>query len=1049
MNRKKNWQVAIVVTLIGFSPIVGEAEPPTATPPNIRIRPVIDGKLDDECWKNAAKLADFHIYKSDKTTDDTRAWLARDDKFLYLGFKCFNPNMRFLNLNGASDDDAAICKDDSIEIFLQRDGMNRYFHYMLNYAGLKGERRVSKDNDGKVSRDLAWNYPWIAAVTSTDKSWTAEIAIPLDVLNYRTPGDVKMNILRNKIDVELDPYGAKTSETQKYHFWSPVKRTAHEPKSFGTVAGLKERNMAPSPLLIKLDGLKTGELSVEGDYFNFDVYATILGVSGKSGDVKVDIVEKLPDGTEKILVEKTYSLPPRCQKKLSIKVPVKDFSEKKLFLRVTDKKSGMPLQRISVPFSGTIMKEVYSEFSFYSFEKTLRIKAILDLTRKTLKDMSLTLKTQEGKIIVEKPSPSNESILSTSVNILKPGLNHFKVVLTGKNGKVFGSKDITIKRLKGQGNESKIDHFRRVVIFKGKPYFPFGMYGGGSFNDQKVVMDAYVKSLKSAKMNTLVTFARAYLGRFSKASIKRGCETLKQAGINVIIWGGMSHAIPKIVKENPGMSTEERDKQIRERYERKLLPNIRKCVEALKDQENFLAWKGLDESNLGNWQARLFAQKLFRKTMYELDPHHAMYGLYARSIPAVPEALKLFDFISYDIYTYPNWNNINSRPCEPTAAFVAQLDQRAATRRMPIWLVPQPTALDPGRCPLPLSGGELLCQAYTGMIYGAKGLVYFNYLLANSNATWNTLRTLGNQIEIISPALLNYPVKQRITYASGTCDAAHWKVPVAPFRLFRFSDGKLIALAVNSKNFPIDLKVRIKNLTGAKKIFGDKLNFEIKKNAFRDKLEPYGVRAYEISASNDPKKMVEVYISTNLYPKLAKSAPSCKAIEQRRKGRKNLVFNPSFEDRRKLADRPDFFMPYRMFKHHSIDDEPSDYFLDTKDVKFGKVSLRMTVQAGKNLRAGMLGRISASKNPDKPHVFSFYTKADKDDVDLWVGLMGGGKRQEQTIRLSTDWKRYQIKSAHSRTSFLMQTTSKKDAPRTWWIDGIQMEEGETPTKFSE
>src|SRR5207237_10259687 len=55
--------------------------------------PVIDGKLDDEVWKQAAVLKDFYqVQPGDNIAPSklTEVMLGRDAKFLYVAFHCFD-----------------------------------------------------------------------------------------------------------------------------------------------------------------------------------------------------------------------------------------------------------------------------------------------------------------------------------------------------------------------------------------------------------------------------------------------------------------------------------------------------------------------------------------------------------------------------------------------------------------------------------------------------------------------------------------------------------------------------------------------------------------------------------------------------------------------------------------------------------------------------------------------------------------------------------------------------------------------------------------------
>ena len=85
--------------------------------------PLVDGVLDDECWRTAA-VADNFIVINQQTTnavsDKTKAWLTYDKAWLYVGIKCVNPDMGRLKQN-ALDSNGNVCSDDEIEIFINTD----------------------------------------------------------------------------------------------------------------------------------------------------------------------------------------------------------------------------------------------------------------------------------------------------------------------------------------------------------------------------------------------------------------------------------------------------------------------------------------------------------------------------------------------------------------------------------------------------------------------------------------------------------------------------------------------------------------------------------------------------------------------------------------------------------------------------------------------------------------------------------------------------------------------------------------------------------------
>ena len=86
--------------------------------PKTKNPPVIDGKINDTCWKNAAVVTGFLLSTSaGPATEQTKAYLCYDNTNLYIAFKCMESQIGEIKAN-IKKHDGAVCEDDCIEIFL-------------------------------------------------------------------------------------------------------------------------------------------------------------------------------------------------------------------------------------------------------------------------------------------------------------------------------------------------------------------------------------------------------------------------------------------------------------------------------------------------------------------------------------------------------------------------------------------------------------------------------------------------------------------------------------------------------------------------------------------------------------------------------------------------------------------------------------------------------------------------------------------------------------------------------------------------------------------
>jgi hypothetical protein len=113
--------------------------------------PVIDGKLDDECWKRASKVSDFIQFepiRGEKPKDSTNVCVLFDKQKLYVGFECFKKNPdQVLGTQMKRDDH--FFQDDFVEVFLDTYHDNRNcYGFSVNCLGTQGDRRIA--NEGSM-----------------------------------------------------------------------------------------------------------------------------------------------------------------------------------------------------------------------------------------------------------------------------------------------------------------------------------------------------------------------------------------------------------------------------------------------------------------------------------------------------------------------------------------------------------------------------------------------------------------------------------------------------------------------------------------------------------------------------------------------------------------------------------------------------------------------------------------------------------------------------------------------------------------------------------
>ena len=93
-------------------------------------RPVIDGKLNELLWKNAARSAPFRdLIHGTKAHLDTRAAVIWDDEYLYVAYWIEEPYVKAT----LTKRDAPIYQDNDVELFIA--GKDGYYEFEINSYG--------------------------------------------------------------------------------------------------------------------------------------------------------------------------------------------------------------------------------------------------------------------------------------------------------------------------------------------------------------------------------------------------------------------------------------------------------------------------------------------------------------------------------------------------------------------------------------------------------------------------------------------------------------------------------------------------------------------------------------------------------------------------------------------------------------------------------------------------------------------------------------------------------------------------------------------------
>ncbi len=161
---------------------------------------VLDGKLDEAVWSEAGAISRFYRFGTDQLQEvPTEMYIAYDNNNLYLGVRCFEPEVAKLAAKETKHDSPVWC-DDSVELFIASPN-NRGMQLIFNTVGGHFDGELYQRVPGDPWRCLGErNYSWQSKAVVTKDGWTGELVLPFKEFGIAPKAGQKwrVNLVRNR-----------------------------------------------------------------------------------------------------------------------------------------------------------------------------------------------------------------------------------------------------------------------------------------------------------------------------------------------------------------------------------------------------------------------------------------------------------------------------------------------------------------------------------------------------------------------------------------------------------------------------------------------------------------------------------------------------------------------------------------------------------------------------------------------------------------------------------------------------------------------------------
>ncbi len=1051
--------------------------------------PVVDGSLTDACWRTAARVDAFHRANGPLPSEPRRhrAMAVRDAAWLYVGFEVDQPvAQRDPPLYVGHD--STVQREDNVQVSFDpgTDGAV-FYQFLVNKANTRADFRMTR----AAGREReAWNIPWKSAVRAEPLGWTAELALPLCLLaEHGDPARARLNLIVDTFRVQRDPQHVKTGVDREFLSWAPLEGREpadawNAPERFGRLVGFDLAGLT-APLLPTLGAVECGRYYTTNGALHYDLNADLVLFSSASGAVSLAVADT-PVGGEPRVTEHVFPVDGRAMRLTArVPVPVAEMAERRTVLRLLDPATREVWQEWALE-AGAAQRLVsaFWDRDYYTHEPNAAALCRIALADDVRRTMTLAA-CLDGATLAAQDAPPADARLAVPLEALPAGVHAVRLELRGPDGVPVSSTVLDlVKRAPRPGCEWKVDRIHGRLLDNGAPFFPFGMVIG-----IKPADDYAFAEMAAAGFNTLQQWSYAPEGDRSDpdgaqvADIRAYLEAAARHGLKVIAAPDMNYvpfndrtrvrdpgglltpaeleAVNReldsetcslglgvkgmVLSAIPGRDARTKAAIISEYFDNQrpyLVPVIREAARHPALAGFFL----FDEPFLNPEFGQLPAARAAYRLVKDTDGYHPVFVNCTPHIQQFPdEWFDWMDMLGTDPYWTPGWTG--ERGSIAYVAWMAYHTARKARRLRQVPMVVLMGAEYSGARIRALTPVEQMCQTYLALIHGARGILYFSYPV-RAQANWDTLRELARRMQRLGPVCLEPDLPGDLTYSGGPYDFEANRLPDVHVALKRDPQGGFVLLAANAIARPVAITCTASPLVGGgavRELFSGQ-PYGIEAGAFKDTLEPLGVRAYRLEPRTEHAPAAPIRVAVDMAPQGPEPAQPA-ADPTGRRGMKNLLPNPSLEEAT-VPGRPDYWRQTgaSLNPWERTGGSNQVWGLTSESPYHGERCLVMTSSNG----AGRIVYWSQefAHRAVEQYVFSVWLRADRDRAPVFLHA---GK-ESRAVTVSREWARYSLPfSAGARRVMLMVRfhgdAGASAAPASLWCDAFQLEAGKTPTEF--
>jgi hypothetical protein len=231
--------------------------------------PKIDGDLNDICWQGVAPVRGFYRFASGAPVkEQTEAWIAQDNEYLYIAFHCLDSAPEKIIAN-ESQRGGNLERDDHVTVTLDSQNLRRNGSFFL--VSPRGTQ--SEFLEGGTAGNITWAGDWKAVTKRVADGWCAEIAIPFKLLRYQ-PGTKNFGVI-------LERYLGRESNSTTFPYIPLQGQSNFSRNQFvADLTGITPAKITPKPTILpySLSTFGSSPRAREGVDIKYPLSTTLTGL---------------------------------------------------------------------------------------------------------------------------------------------------------------------------------------------------------------------------------------------------------------------------------------------------------------------------------------------------------------------------------------------------------------------------------------------------------------------------------------------------------------------------------------------------------------------------------------------------------------------------------------------------------------------------------------------------------------------------------------------------------------------------------------------------